>query len=57
MNTKFEASKYGPSYDFNIDIGGGGDIMSERRRIFRIVLTPTGFPNFCHNFCLALTDN
>ena len=55
-------------YDFNIDIGEeggggggeGGDIMSEGRRIFRIVLTPTGFLIFvitfirysraCHNY-------
>ena len=23
-------------------------------RMFRIVLSPAGFPNFCYNFCLAL---
>ena len=22
--------------------------------MFRIVFSPAGFPNFCHNFCLAL---
>ena len=49
-------------YDFNInDIGGGGggggggDIMAEGRRIFRIVLTPAGFPNFWHTFCPTLS--
>ena len=40
--------------DFNIDIGGGegggGGIELEGRRMFRIVLSPAGFPNFCHNF-------
>ena len=46
-------------YDFNIDTGGGGergegvgDIMSDG--IFRIVLAPAGFPNFCNNFRAAL---
>ena len=31
--------------------------MLEGRRLFRIVLSPAGFPNFCHNFCLALSQN
>ena len=28
--------------------------MVERRKMFRIVLRPDGFPNFSHNFCPAL---
>ena len=28
--------------------------MLEGGRIFRIVLSPAGLPNFCHNFCPAL---
>ena len=39
---------------FRIEGGEGGAIMLEGRRMFRIVLNPAGFPNFCHNFCLAL---
>ena len=34
--------------------GGTRGITLEGRRMFRIVLSPTGFSNFCHNFCLAL---
>ena len=26
------------------------------RRMFRIILSPAGFPNFCHNFRLALSE-
>ena len=36
--------------------GGGGEIILEGRRMFSIALSPAGFPNFCHNFCLALQD-
>ena len=46
-------------------LGGGGGRDNVRgkenvqnsiksSRIFRIVLSPAGFPNFCHNFCPAL---
>ena len=31
--------------------------MLEGRRMFRIVLSPAGFPNFCHNFCPALLSH
>ena len=42
-------------YDINVDIGErGAGIILEGRRMFRIVLSPAGFPNFCHNFCPAL---
>ena len=34
-----------------LGVGEEGDSMLEGRRIFRIVLTPAGFPNFCHYFC------
>ena len=34
--------------------GGKGDIMSEGRRIFRMVVTLSGCLNFCHNICLSL---
>ena len=27
--------------------------MLEGRRMFRTVLSPAGFPNFCHNVCPA----
>ena len=38
-------------------IGGrGAEIMVEGRRMFRILLSPAGFPNFCHNFCPALLN-
>ena len=30
--------------------------MLEGRRMFRIVLSPAGFPNFCHNFCPTLSE-
>ena len=33
---------------------GGAEIMLEGRRMFRIVLSSAGFPNFCHNLCPAL---
>ena len=31
--------------------------MTEGRRIFRVVLTSTGFLNFCHKFCPALSES
>ena len=36
--------------------GGGGEIMLEGRRMFRMVFSPAGFPNFCHNFCPSLSQ-
>ena len=41
-----------------LGVGGGGEaeIMLEGRRMFRIVLSPAEFPNFCHNLCPALSQ-
>ena len=30
--------------------------MLEGRRMLRIALSPAGFPNFSHNFCVALSE-
>ena len=69
LSRKGDISRTSPSPNFNVVLevfvceyaatstlilGGGGDIMVEGRRIFRIVLSLAGFPNFCHNFCPAL---
>ena len=46
-------------YDVNIDIGGGGGGGGEGKDNVRgkeNVLSPAGFPNFCHNFCPALSE-
>ena len=41
-----------------LTLGEGGleEIMLEGRRMFRIVLSPARFPNFCHNFCPELSE-